>query len=82
MIGFDGRHQWRQHKLFKLRAKLVQYKIYKFHKALPTMPQTFARRNPHGKFAIRLFIELRFAQFLCAAQELSSGSSRQFQAPR
>jgi len=24
MIGFEGRHQWRQHKLFKLRAKLLQ----------------------------------------------------------
>jgi hypothetical protein len=28
MIGFDGRHQWRQHKLFKLRAKPQRYEKY------------------------------------------------------
>jgi hypothetical protein len=28
MIGFEGRLQWRRHKLFKLRAKRVQRKKY------------------------------------------------------
>jgi hypothetical protein len=28
MIGFDGRHQWRQHKLFKLCAKPPQREKY------------------------------------------------------
>jgi hypothetical protein len=34
MIGFAGRLQWRQHKLFKLRAKLPQRKKYMQFKGL------------------------------------------------
>jgi hypothetical protein len=34
MVGFEGRHQWRQHELFKLRAKLLQRKKHKYFRAL------------------------------------------------
>jgi hypothetical protein len=34
MVGFEGRHQWRQHELFKLRAKLLQRKKRKYFRVL------------------------------------------------
>jgi hypothetical protein len=72
MIGFDGRHQWRQHRLFKRHAKLLRCKIRIYFNNLPELPEIFAGSPSHGKFAIRSFLELRFAQLLCAAQEMSS----------
>jgi hypothetical protein len=71
MIGFDGRHQWRQHQLFKLRANLLQCKIHIYFNDLYALLEIFAGDNSHEKFAIRSFLEFRFAQFLCGAQELS-----------
>jgi hypothetical protein len=35
MIGFDGRHQWRQHQLFKLCAKPPQRKKLQYYNWLP-----------------------------------------------
>src|ERR1700739_1427889 len=34
MVGFDGRHQWRQHSLFKLCAKPQRYGKYRYYNAL------------------------------------------------
>jgi hypothetical protein len=58
MIGFEGRHQWRQHQLFKLRAKPPQRKNYIFFNILHQSPTFFAGVNPHAKLAIRSFLEL------------------------
>jgi hypothetical protein len=58
-------------KLFKLCANLPRRKIYMFFNILWQSPKTFAAVNPHAKFAIRLFLEWRFAYFLCGAQEIS-----------
>jgi hypothetical protein len=57
MIGFEGRHQWRQHQLFKPRANLSRRKIYMFFNILQQSPKFFAAVNPHAKVAIRLFLE-------------------------
>jgi hypothetical protein len=82
MIGFEGRHQWRRHQLFKLRAKPLQRKNYIFFNILYQPPKFFAGANPHAKLAIRLFLELRFAYFLCAAQEVSKCPKNEFRLPR
>jgi hypothetical protein len=42
-----------------------------FFNELRPFTEILARLEPHRKFAIRLFLELRFAQLLCAAQEMS-----------
>jgi hypothetical protein len=47
MIGFEGRHQWRQDQLFKLRAKPDQREIPLFVNMLSAMPQIFAGLGPH-----------------------------------
>ena len=72
MVIFDGRHQWRRHELFKLRASLLRCKIYIYFNGLYALPETFAGANSHGKFAIRSFLELRFAQS-CAAHKNWAG---------
>jgi hypothetical protein len=59
MIGFDGRLQWRQHKLFKLRAKLPQRKKAMFCKRLCISPGRGRIGNPLPKFAIRSFFVRR-----------------------
>jgi hypothetical protein len=60
MIGFAGRLQWRQHKLFKLRAKLPQCEKARYYKMLAIRP---------GFAADLIRIQnLRFAYLLCAAQ--------------
>jgi hypothetical protein len=80
MIGFQGRQRWRQRQLFKLRAKPLQCKIYIYFNSLCQSPNFLAGVYPHAKFAIRLFLELRFAYFLCAAQEISRYPIDAFQA--
>jgi hypothetical protein len=59
MIGFEGRHQWRRHKLFKLRAKLPQCEKYIFYKRLGVRLRGRRDPRPHPKFAIRLFLVRR-----------------------
>jgi hypothetical protein len=66
MSGLKGRHQWRQHKLFKLRAKPpASQKTYLFQYITGSVT-----RNNHAAGTGLRFRNLRFAQFLCAAQEL------------
>jgi hypothetical protein len=65
MIGFEGRLQWRQHKLFKLRAKPPQRKNTKYYKMLANRPAL-----PADPIRIQ---NLRFAHLLCAAQNMSKG---------
>jgi hypothetical protein len=59
MIGFEGRHQWRQHKLFKLRAKLLQCEKYLWYNQLAGTSKLGQERRTHPKFAIRLFLVRR-----------------------
>jgi hypothetical protein len=59
MSGLEGRHQWRQHKLFKLRAKLLQRKKYLWYNQLGGAPKSGRERRTHPKFAIRLFLVRR-----------------------
>jgi hypothetical protein len=56
MIGFDGRHQWRREKLFKLRAKPLQCEIYINLNRLLDTPEILAD--------IVRTENLRFAHFL------------------
>jgi hypothetical protein len=56
MIGFDGRHQWRREKLFKLRAKPLQCEIYNNLNELLGSPEILANL---GRIE-----NLRFAHFL------------------
>jgi hypothetical protein len=56
MIGFDGRHQWRQEKLFKLRAKPLQCEIYINSNGLLDAPEILAD--------VGRIQNLRFAHFL------------------
>jgi hypothetical protein len=56
MIGFDGRHQWRQTKLFKLRAKPLRCEIYINLNRLLDTPEILA---DFGRTE-----NLRFAHFL------------------
>jgi hypothetical protein len=58
-------------KLFKLRANLPQLKICNFFSKLQESSKFLAGAQAHAKFAIRLFLEWRFAHFLCGAQEMS-----------
>jgi hypothetical protein len=60
MIGFGGRLRWRQHKLFKLRAKLVRRKNRLSYKWLVS-----AAGTAREVFRIE---NLRFAQSMCGAQ--------------
>jgi hypothetical protein len=53
MIGFDGRLRWRQHKLFKLRAKLLRRKNRLDGKRLALRAIKRPQRSPHPKFAVR-----------------------------
>jgi hypothetical protein len=48
-VDFDGRHQWRRHELFKLRAKLLQRKNYKFFKKLLGQPVFFDDHSSASK---------------------------------
>jgi hypothetical protein len=59
MIGFEGRLQWRQHELFKLRAKLPQRKKSWDYKRLGILSHSARERFPHAKFAIRSFLVRR-----------------------
>jgi hypothetical protein len=59
MIGFEGRLQWRRHKLFKLRARRVQCKNAMIYKALLDGRATRPSWDTHLKFAIRLFLVRR-----------------------
>jgi hypothetical protein len=63
MIGFQGRRRWRQNKLFKLCAKPTHRENRSGFNGLERLPEIFAAR-------IRIQ-NLRFAHFLCAAQEMS-----------
>jgi hypothetical protein len=59
MIGFDGRLQWRQHKLFKLRAKPPQREKDMIYNELDVSPRQRRERVAHPKFAIRSFLVRR-----------------------
>jgi hypothetical protein len=59
MIGFEGRLQWRQHKPFKLRAKLPQRKKTIIQRWLRVMSQVGPNLAAHPKFAIRSFFVRR-----------------------
>jgi hypothetical protein len=59
MIGLEGRLQWRQHKLFKLRARRVQRKNSINYKELLRRLFTRATGEPHRKFAIRSILVRR-----------------------
>jgi hypothetical protein len=59
MIGFEGRLQWRRHKLFKLRAKLVQCKKVNICKMLCDRDSVPAAALTHPKFAIRSILVRR-----------------------
>jgi hypothetical protein len=64
MIGFDGRLQWRQQELFKLRAKLPQCKKNMIRNELGVR-RAIAARTLRTQ-------NLRLAHFLCVAQEMST----------
>jgi hypothetical protein len=59
MIGFEGRLQWRRHKLFKLRAKRVQCENAMIYKKLADRRAAPATGEPHPKFAIRSILVRR-----------------------
>jgi hypothetical protein len=59
MIGFEGRLQWRRHKLFKLRAKLVQCENDINYNELLNRRVTYAANATHPKFAIRSILVRR-----------------------
>ena len=59
MIGFDGRHQWRRQKLFKLRAKPLQDKISLYYNMLVAKLALLADSDAHPKFAFRSFLVRR-----------------------
>src|SRR5882757_8881564 len=73
MIGLEGRLQWRRHKLFKLRARRVQCENVISYRPL-------CSRVACAKPANRTQ-NLRFAQFLCAAQEMGRGVIRHCEEP-
>jgi len=60
MIGFEGRLQWRRHKLFKLCAKLLQCEKHFIFKWLVAL-----RRGSPSPVRTK---NLRFAYLLCDAQ--------------
>src|SRR5437868_3919320 len=66
MSGLEGRLQWRRHKLFKLRAKPLRRKNLICFSILRRERREIRRVTGTGS-RIR---NLRFAQFLCVAQEL------------
>ena len=45
---------------------------------LGDLPKILTEGYSHGNFAIRLFLELQFAHFLCAAQEMSMCPKNEF----
>jgi hypothetical protein len=59
MMGFEGRRQWRQHKLFKLRANQPRSgnQLFCSHLAIQPLPRPGC--HPHAKFAIRLNVVRR-----------------------
>jgi hypothetical protein len=59
MIGFDGRHQWRRHKLFKLHAKPLQRGNSLYYNKLQAMPELLTGGASPPKFAIRSFLVRR-----------------------
>jgi hypothetical protein len=59
MIGFEGRHQWRQHQLFKLRAKPSRREKSIKYKDLLVTPVGATWLTPHPKFAIRSILVRR-----------------------
>ena len=59
MIGLEGRHQWRQHKLFKLRARRVQCENTINYRVLLKRLVWRADSKPHPKFAIRSILVRR-----------------------
>jgi hypothetical protein len=59
MIAFEGRLQWRQHKLFKLRARRVQCEKTMIYRELPHRRAERATDEPHPNFAIRSFLVRR-----------------------
>jgi hypothetical protein len=59
MIDFDGRHQWRRQKLFKLRAKPLQDKISLYYNMLVAKLALLADSDAHPKFALRSFLVRR-----------------------
>jgi hypothetical protein len=76
MISFGGRLQWRQHKLFKLRAKLPEGKKGIIHKWLRVMSQKAPNLAAHPKFAIRLFFVRRTRSEQGEFGRLPGGKSR------
>src|SRR5258706_11940495 len=73
MIGFDGRLQWRRHKLFKLRAKLPQRKKAISYRRLHIGSRSDRNCNPHPKFAIRSFLVRRTRNEQASLTGLSGG---------
>jgi hypothetical protein len=63
MMSFEGRRLWRQQKPFKLRAKPRQREI-----AVNIMGCSDLLEMSAGRIRIQ---NLRFAHFLCAAQQMS-----------
>jgi hypothetical protein len=59
MIGFEGRLQWRRHKLFKLRARPVQCEKIMNYNMLLMRRVSRAASKPHPKFAIRSILVRR-----------------------
>src|SRR4051812_48052057 len=59
MIGLKGRHQWRRHKLFKLRAKPLQLENVMFFSWLRRSRGAEPNWTPHPKFAIRSILVRR-----------------------
>jgi hypothetical protein len=59
MIAFDRRLRWRQHKLFKLCAKLPQREKNTLYRWLAARMEEQAQFPTHRKFAIRSIIVRR-----------------------
>src|SRR6201991_4610943 len=59
MIGLEGRLQWRQHKLFKLRARRVQCKNTIIYIRLCNFRRRTRVARSHPKFAIRSIVVRR-----------------------
>src|SRR5260370_38405686 len=74
MIGFEGRRRWRQHRSFKLRAKLPQCEKFIFYNWLQNRPASFADTGAHPKFAIRTIL-VRRTRIVQASNPVFSAAS-------
>src|SRR5260370_2605096 len=75
MIGFEGRLQWRQLELFKLRAKPLQCKNYLNYNGLVTRSNLLAEHWAHLKCAVRSFLVRRTKNEQLQEQGLFQASS-------